>query len=96
MSPTKRAPEPIARPALALWVWQRFHKFKDAGEYFGMSWEAVRSACLPFGHPDRSVPRRDTLQRIFDLTDGEITPDSFHQLTPPAPLGQARQLAEAH
>lgn len=86
MSPQKSAPEPIARPALARWVWERFPKWKDAGEYLCMSWESVRTACLPFGHADRSVPRRETLERIFELTDGEITPDSFHQLVTPAPV----------
>lgn len=76
----KTTPPPISRPPLARWVWERFEKLKDAGAYFGMSGEAVRGYCLPFGHPDRKVPRPEAMERIYERTGGEITPDSFHQL----------------
>lgn len=77
-------PSPIRRPALARWVWERFTTLREAGVYFGVSREAIRTVCLPFGHPARSVPGRDLMARIHERTAGAITPDSFHELAPPA------------
>jgi hypothetical protein len=81
MSPPKRAPDPIARPLLARWVWERFPTWRDAGEFFEMSGEAVRAACLPFEDKARSVPRPATLERIRHLTGGAVPPESFYPST---------------
>lgn len=78
-------PAVIRRPELARWVWERFATLKEAGGYFGISREAIRTFCLPFGHPARSVPGRDLMARIHERTAGAIKPDSFHELEPPAP-----------
>lgn len=80
MTPQRRAPNPIPRPALARFIWERGLNWKEAGEQLGMSGEALRLSCLPFADPNRTTPGRDNLQRIFEWSGGEITPDSFHQL----------------
>lgn len=91
---TKPTPPPIIRPPLARWVWERFDTLRDAGAYFEMSGETVRGYCLPFSHPDRKVPRPEAMARIYELTAGEITPDSFHQLAPIAE-GRPAELVRA-
>jgi len=80
MTPQRRAPTPVNRPALARFIWERNLRWKEAGEQLGMSGEAVRLACLPFADDDRTIPGKDNLQRIFEWSGGEITPDSFHEL----------------
>jgi hypothetical protein len=84
MTPQRRVPPPVARPALALWVWERKLTWKEAGDFFGLSGEAVRQACLPFDDPNRCVPRAENLERIHELTEWTVPPDSFYRSSPGA------------
>jgi hypothetical protein len=76
--------EPIARPALALWLWRRNYNWREAGELFGVSHETVRCWCLPFDHPDRRIPEKDSMEVVVELTGGEVAAGSFY---PPHRIG---------
>ncbi|MEW6018420.1 MAG: hypothetical protein AB1760_10150 [Pseudomonadota bacterium] len=95
MSPTNHVPPPIRRPALARWIWERGLTWRQAGDYFGMSGEGLRIVCLPFSNRRRQIPRRDLMAQIYERTGGEITPDTFHDLSP-APADAGADLAAAH
>lgn len=76
MAPT--TPEPVERPKLALWMWTRKVKPRDAAKRLGVTTEAVRRYCLEFGHPDRQIPGRKVLEAVHAWTEGEITPSDFY------------------
>lgn len=72
-------PHPVRRPRLAKWVWDRDLNWRKAGAHFGLSHEAVRRYCLPFGHPGRVRPDELTRARIAEKTGGEVPADSFDE-----------------
>lgn len=78
----RRAPR--QRPPLARWVWDRGYTWKEAGELFGCSGEAVRLWCLPFDDPARRTPDQRSMERIERATGGEIGAGSFYLGTPAA------------
>lgn len=71
-------PEPVERPKLARWLWDRKLKARHVARPFGVSEEQVRKYCLEFGHDDRAVPRPDVLARICAYTDGAVTERDFY------------------
>jgi len=85
-------PEPVERPKLARWMWDRNLKPRDLAASFGVSQEQVRRYCLEFGHPDRAMPRRDVLAKIERFTQGAVTERDFY---PPHIRGDAPGLNSA-
>lgn len=70
--------QPVERPKLARWMWDRKLKSRDAAPHLGVSAEQVRRYCLEFGHEDRAIPGPDVLQRILAWTGGEVTERDFY------------------
>lgn len=77
-APDISAPPIVERPALALWLFQRGLKHKDAAEPLGVGVEQVRRYCLPFDEPMRVVPPMPVMRRIVAWTKGEIGPGDFY------------------
>lgn len=71
-------PDPVERPKLARWMWERKLKARDAEAPLGVSAEQVRRYCLEFGHPARAIPGRDVLDRISVWTRREVTERDFY------------------
>jgi hypothetical protein len=80
-------PEPVERPKLARWMWERKLKPRHAERPLGVSAEQVRRYCLEFGHADRAVPGKDVLARIQAWTGGAVTERDFY---PPHIRGEDR------
>lgn len=76
---------PRRRPALAQWLWARGYTWKEAGELFGCSGEAVRLWCLPFDDAARRRPEDGFMQKIRAVTAGEVGPEDFFVAPPAAP-----------
>lgn len=85
-------PEPVERPKLARWMWDRKLKPTDAAEPLGVTPEQVRRYCLEFGHSNRTVPGREVLARIAAWTRGEVVERDFY---PPHIRGEAPASADA-
>lgn len=83
-------PDPVERPKLARWMWDRKLKAPDAAAPLGVSSEQVRKYCLEFGHVDRAVPGPQVLEKIFAWTRGEVTERDFY---PPHIRGEAAQVS---
>lgn len=75
-------PDPVLRPPWAHWLWVRKLDFRAAGKAIGRSHEWVRTTCLPFDDPRRTLPDIETGERIEAWTRGEIRPPSFHGPAP--------------
>jgi hypothetical protein len=71
-------PDPVERPALARWMWDRKLKPRHAEAPLGITGEQVRRYCLEFGHPDRAIPPQAVLERIVAWTQGAITAADFY------------------
>lgn len=54
--------------------------------------ENVRRYQLPPDHPQFQMPRKDMMRRIYELTDGQVTANEFHELrrSPRADAEEAR------
>lgn len=89
---TSPAPDPVLRPRLALFIWERNLDLKVVAEAIGCSHETVRRLCLPFGDSKRRVPAEELMSRILDWTGGQITAGDFY---PPHLNGLAHEPAEA-
>lgn len=70
--------EPLSRPALARWLWDRGYTWKEAGALIGCSGEGVRLWCLPFDDPNRRQPEAQWIERIAVVTAGAITAADFY------------------
>ncbi len=68
MTDIERVPDPVERPRLAYWLWERKLPFSWLAPRIGVSVEQVRRYCLEFGHDDRAIPRREVLTRIAQVT----------------------------
>ncbi len=81
-------PDPVERPKLARWLWDRRLPFSWLAPLIGVSAEQVRRYCLEFGHDDRAVPGRDVLAKIALVTAGPdaVTERDFY---PPHIRGDA-------
>lgn len=75
--PLEPAPNPIKRPKLALFLWERGLRFRDVEKALGRSYEHIRQVCLPFADPARKIPDAALLARIETFTDGEVTKKDF-------------------
>lgn len=84
-------PEPLERPKLARWMWERGLKWADGATALGVSGEQVRRYCLEFGHTQRQLPSREAMERIHAWTNGAITPADFY----PPHLNQPAEAQEA-
>lgn len=83
---TPVAPDPVLRPALALWLFERGLDTRQAGELFGCSHGQIHIICKPFDDPEWRPPRLPLLERIVLVTRGEITGEDFippHVRKPP-------------
>ena len=69
---------PVERPPLALWLWLRGYNWKQAGDLFRCSGEAVRLWCLPYDDPNRRMPDEASLTNIKAGTGGAITAADFY------------------
>lgn len=65
-------------PGLARWLAGQQMLHGAFGEKVGLSREAVRKYCLPFGHADRQVPGLAVMTRIVEVTEGAVTPADFY------------------
>lgn len=83
-----RVPDPVERPSLARWLWERKLPFSWLAPRIGVSAEQVRRYCLEFGHDDRAIPGRDVLARIFTVTgvaERDFYPPHIRGETPVTP-----------
>lgn len=71
-------PEPVERPKLARYLWERRLSAAVVAPIFGCSPETVRRYCLEFGHADRMVPGQTILKRIVQYTEGEVSAADFY------------------
>jgi hypothetical protein len=76
------APDPILRPKLALFLWERDLRLKAAGQALGRSHEYVRLVCLPFSDPQRTIPDDEFISRVEAFTKGAITRADFEPTVP--------------
>lgn len=77
---------PVARPRLAIWLFERNVSTAAAADALAVSSESVRRYCLPFDHADRRLPHAEIMERIVAWTAGAIQPADFyppHLTTPP-------------
>ncbi|HZR87869.1 MAG TPA: hypothetical protein VFB02_13750 [Bradyrhizobium sp.] len=75
---TAKAPPRVVRPKFAHFLFDREVELREAAKALGCSYETVRRVCLPFADPDRRVPGKELMERIFAYTDGEIAPGDFY------------------
>lgn len=89
-----RVPDPVERPKLARWLWDRNLPYSWLAPRIGVSAEMVRRYCLEFGHDDRALPRGEVLKRIEAVTAGPdgVTERDFY---PPHIRGDAPQPVRA-
>lgn len=85
LEPAAAPPAPVRRPRLALWLFERNLRLKDAEGPLGVGLEQVRRYCLPFGHNLRSVPTAKVMARIVAWTDGQVGPADFYDMPADAP-----------
>lgn len=71
-------PDPVERPTLARWMWDRKLSAADGAEAIGVSAVQMRRYCLEFGHQDRQIPGEEVLARIVEWTGGEVTAEDFY------------------
>lgn len=76
---TLTALSPVARPALAQWIWDRDLDWRDAAALFGLSHETLRRYCRPFDDPRRVVPDHETRVHIAEVTGWAVLPPSFDE-----------------
>lgn len=72
------SPQPVMRPSLARWMFERDLKLKDATAPLGVQTEQVRRYCLPFDDPMRCVPTPKVMARIIAWTGGAVRADDFY------------------
>ena len=83
-----KLPPPRRRPKFAQWRYDRGLTLRQtaalitvAGQTVGRpvdcSYEWVRTICLPFNDPDRTLPGADLAAAIEHLTEGEVTLEDF-------------------
>lgn len=77
--PIEQPPRIIPRPKLALWMFLRGLKLRDATQPLGVQAEQVRRYCLPFGDPLRVVPPAAVMTKIVQWTAGEVGPADFYE-----------------
>jgi hypothetical protein len=74
----EETPQPVERPKLAAWMFDRNLKARHAAPTLGCGAEQVRRYCLPFGDPKRVIPPAPVMERIVDWTRGEVTAPDFY------------------
>lgn len=73
-------PPPLKpRPPLAKWLFDRDMTLREGAEYFDTTYETLRRAVQPFGHPDFRPPYPALMRRIIALTGGEILPNQWFE-----------------
>jgi hypothetical protein len=70
--------KPLALPALTLWLVERGLNPTDAARELHVSPYTIRRYCLPFGDPERRIPRPEIIERITVWTAGAITANDFY------------------
>jgi len=69
---------PLLRPRFASWLWERDITNVEAAEAVGCHPLTVGRICKPFGDPDRRMPEPPVMERIVELTRGDVTPNDFY------------------
>lgn len=72
------APEPILKPKLAGWLFDRSISAQAAAEALGCSKQTVLNITKAFSESSRTTPRDDLLARIVRWTQGEVTAADFY------------------
>ena len=72
------APEPILKPKLAGWMFDRSISAPSAAEALGCSKQTVLNITKAFTDTARTVPRDELLERIVKWTGGEVTAADFY------------------
>lgn len=70
-------PPPRPRPALDRFLSERKIAYRQAAVPLQTTGETLRLICLPFDDPQRRVPNKELMERIWRWTAGQITPASF-------------------
>jgi hypothetical protein len=52
--------------------------YLDIGQKTQSNAKQVQRWCLPFGHPDRCIPRPEYMMRIVEYTKGQVMPNDFY------------------
>lgn len=73
-----KLPDPVERPKIARWLWDRNLGPRWLAAQVGVSAEQARRYCLEFGHPDRAIPRPAILAKIQDVTERAILERDFY------------------
>ena len=73
-----QSPAEVGRNKFDEWCWRRDLELKPVAAALGCSIETVRKLRLPFTDLNRRVPKTELAQRIFDFTQGEVTPADFY------------------
>ncbi len=68
------------RPKFARWIFDRGLDYRVLAGPLRSSHETIRRICLPFDDPGRRVPQRALMERIIELTEGEIAPGDFYEV----------------
>ena len=76
-STVQTPPDPITRPKLALYLWERNLRFRDVEAPLGRSYEYIRLTCLPFNDPKRREPDEEFVGRVQAWTQGAVTAADF-------------------
>lgn len=92
---TLSPPQPLAKPKLAQWMFDRNIRPKQAATRLGVSDKQVRRYLLPFGDPNRQIPSEGIIAEVVDWTDGEIGAADFYPPELSGRPGRADVLAGA-
>lgn len=71
-------PDPICRPGLAEWMFERGLKLHHAAHALGCSSMTVSRFIRPFGHPERRIPDETMMAKIAHWTRGDVKPVDFY------------------
>lgn len=91
MDPKAKAPPPVERPRLAIWLHERGLVYGDITSICGVGREQIRRYCLPFGDPMHVTPPRGVIESVHAYTNGEIGPADWY----PSRLSQSADVALA-
>ena len=81
------APQPVLKPKLAGWMFDRNISQRTAAQALACSKQTISNITQPFSSDTRTVPHEDLLARIVEWTKGDVTAADFY---PPHLNGHVR------
>lgn len=61
------------------WRVKKGHSYRNLSKILGAGGAtSVRRWCLPHSHKDRLIPNQTFMQRIIDVSHGEVMPNDFY------------------